>query len=83
MAEIPRDDWDNIWEAIALEFLVERDWERVSFEGGFALQQDEQPHWPTHQDYRTATTWFFWAYEQIKTQTESRDHAACVTAQRE
>jgi hypothetical protein len=65
LKDIPRADWEHMLEVIYHEFLWDRDWELGLLGGNFALYQ-EQPHWPTHQEFRTAKTWFLHAYSSTR-----------------
>jgi hypothetical protein len=65
LRDIPKDEWEYVFEFIQDEFLWDRDWEIPFLGGNFALVQ-QQPHWPTFQEYRTAKTWLLSVYENTR-----------------
>lgn len=71
LRDIPEDEWEYVFEFIRDEFLWDRDWEIPLFGGNLALVQ-EQPHWPTFQEYRTAKTWLLSLYENTRINRQGR-----------
>jgi hypothetical protein len=72
LKDIPQEKWEYVFEFIHDEFLWDRDWEIPFFGGNLALVQ-QQPHWPTFQEYRTAKTWLLALYGNTRSNRQERE----------
>ena len=61
LSQLTGDDWNYVAESVKCHFLDDSDVDDIEM----ALL-DEQPHWPTHQEFRKAKAWLFDWYEHTR-----------------
>jgi hypothetical protein len=60
---LSKDDWQRIVEEVRDYLMPDSDPESLHMEMGLL---DEQPHWPTFQEFRKATSWILHWYRNIR-----------------